>query len=81
MANVLVIDDENKFIYAINNEGFLDKWDFKMDFLTSQAYKTTELISSLKNPAFDVFYLEIKVAHLLIVKVTTYRKYRHTRKS
>ena len=58
MANVLVIDDENKFIYAINNEGFLDKWDFKNGFFDLPKHiETTELISSLKNPAFDVFYL------------------------
>ena len=58
MANDLVVDDKNKFIYAIDNEGFLDKWDFKNGFFDLPKHvETVKLISSLKNPAFDVFYL------------------------
>ena len=58
MANDLAVDDENKFIYAIGNEGYLDKWDFKNGFFDLPKHvKSVELISSLKNPAFDVFYL------------------------
>ena len=49
MPNDLLVDDNEKNIYAIDNEGFVDIWNFKDGFFKGPKHKgTTKLNSNLK---------------------------------
>ena len=59
MPNDLFVDHDNKLIYAIDNEGFIDTWSYKDGFFnTFRHLGTKKLNSKLKTFAFDAFILD-----------------------
>ena len=59
MPNDLLVDDNEKNIYAIDNEGFVDIWNFKDGFFKGPKHKgTTKLNSNFEGLSANAFLLE-----------------------
>ena len=59
MPNDLLIDNESRHFYAIDNEGFIDTWSFQDGFFNSFKHLgTINLNPNFKALAFDAFILD-----------------------
>lgn len=59
MANDILIQDKDHKIFAINNEGFVDIWDFRNGFFQGLNHAgIMQLQTNFEGPAADAFFLD-----------------------
>lgn len=59
MANDILIRDKDHKIFAVNNEGFVDIWDFRNGFFAGLNHAgIMQLNTNFEGPAADAFFLD-----------------------